>query len=185
MLMPVTGAGRTPFRKSHGHSLPKRRKGPRPRPRGAWSWITPVRTPGAATALTVSDREVRIEGALGPDDTDHFFQIRVGSGTALRLGLSTRSSAAGLQLIRLPDSPGGGAVHPADALAELSTLVTDPAVLELTPGAGSYLVRVYSFFKDADEYLLELSTRRAGPGDQGSGATPVTGGADLPSEWRA
>jgi hypothetical protein len=128
---------------------------------------------------------VRIEGALEPTDTDHFFQIRVGSGTALRLGLSTRNSAAGLQLIRLPDGLGDGVINPADALAKLSTLVTDPAVLELTPGAGSYLVRVYNFFKDSDEYLLELSTRRAGSGDQGSRAMPVSGGTDLPSEWRA
>jgi hypothetical protein len=128
---------------------------------------------------------VRIEGALGPNDTDHFFQIRVGSGTALRIGLSTRCSAAGLRLIRLPDGPGDGVIHPAGALAELSTLVTDPAVLELSPGAGAYLVRVYNFFNDSDEYLLELSTRRAGPGDQGSRAMPVPGGTDLPSEWRA
>jgi hypothetical protein len=161
MSMPVTRLCRRTFRKPYGQSPKARRKGSRPRPRGAWSWITPGRTPGAAPALTVSDREVRVEGALGPNDSDHFFQIRVGSDAALRLGLSTRSSAAGLQLIRLPDGPSDGVIHTADALAELSTLVTDPAVLELTPGAGSYLVRVYNFFNDSDEYLLELSTRPA------------------------
>jgi hypothetical protein len=119
---------------------------------------------------------VRIHGALGPTDTDHFFKIQLGSDTGLRLGLSTESSVAGLQLIRLPDGQGDGSINLTDVLAPSSTLLKNPAMLDLTPGAGSYLVRIYNFFEDPDEYLLELSCRSACPDRPDGRAIPVADG---------
>jgi hypothetical protein len=147
--------GSRPNLRNLGFHAPRR--GPtRSRPHGIRPGIDPGRSPGTAPLLRFLGRDECIAGVLGPTEADHFFKFRVDSDAILSLALASTGSVAGLQVIRSPDGQGNGG-GPVDILTTTSTLVTDPATLDVILGAGLYLVRVYGFFQDSADYLLELS----------------------------
>ena len=148
----------------------------RPKPRGIRQDIVPGRSPEMAPHLPSLDSGDRIHGVLKPAETDHFFKVRLDSETRLRLALATTNSVAGLQMVRSPEGRGDGRINPADVLAASSTLVTNPTTLDLTPGAGSYLIRFYTFYNDREEYLLSLSAQSSRTGRSPSRAIGVQKG---------
>src|SRR5262249_1738153 len=145
------------LRRPDFHRPLTRPTGARPRPRRMGPHIDPGRTPGTAPLLRFLHRGECLDGVLGPTDPDHFFKVRVDSDATLRLALAPPRSVAGLEVIRSPDGQDNGTLDPSDILVAISTLVTDPATLDLKVGADWYLVRVYNFFQDSVDYLLELS----------------------------
>lgn len=157
----MTRAGRGSPRNSAIRGPRKRPKTFRTQPRSIRQSIDPSQTPGMAPLLPNHHRGVFIQGAFRPNITDHFFKIRLDSDTILRLAFATSNCVAGLQVVRLPDGQSSGSIAPADVLATASTLVTNPATSDLALGIGSYLIQIYNFFNDADEYFLELSSRPA------------------------
>jgi hypothetical protein len=161
MLLPMQTASRPGWQISGFH-------GPRPKPtssneRGVRPAIASGRTPGTAPLLRLLDCEGCIAGTLGLADPDHYFKLRGDSDGGFRLALTSTNSVAGLQVIKSHIGPDEDGIDPADILLTTSTLLADPAILNLIVGAGWYLVRVYRFFSNSVDYRLELSLCSASP----------------------
>lgn len=162
MSTSLNWAVRLPLRNSEARSRRVRTKSPLRHPRRVDPRVEPGRTPATAPILNLPRQGDLVHAALGPADTEHFFKFRINSDISLSITLESPDGVVGSQVIRSPDG-GGGGINPADVLAMSSNLVTNPTSLTVTLTPGWYLVRVYNFFNDLDEYLLELSpTPRAG-----------------------
>jgi hypothetical protein len=157
----MTCTGRRSMRKPAARISCEKSRTIRAQPRWSWPVIEPGRTPGTAPLLSYFERRHCIPGTFPATQTEHFYKIHIDSETILHLALSATKSVAGLHVARIPDRHSNSSLHAADVLATVSTLIADPVTRDLALGPGSYLIRVYNFFNEADEYLLELSSSSA------------------------